>query len=166
MIPKNLEKLWQLAKNDEMHFEPVGLILPKDISNWGYDATPTNAITFATTGGDGVHYSFICNEVPDDDSPIVMTVPMNNENIIVGENIIEFLALGCRYGYFALEQLSFDRDGTIDMLDSKNFSDDYFDNEKELLGEISSTFLVQPWNNHAVRLKELESKYFNLLISK
>lgn len=165
MRPNNLEKLWQLAKNDAMHFEPVGLIL-QDIKNEGYESTPKNSLVFASTGGDGVHFSFLCDNFPNEKSPIVMTVPMNDDNIIVGENLLEFLALGCRYGYFALEQLSYDRDETLSMLNKKEFWDDYTDFQKELLEEISTAFLLKPWNDHAKRLSELDSMYLKQLIAK
>jgi hypothetical protein len=163
MSSGNFEKLLQLAKSDEMHFEPIGLILHKNGTNRGYDVTPKNTFCFASTGGDGVHYSFVCDGRPTDNSPIVMTVPMNDHNIIVGENLLEFLALGYYYGYFALEQLSYARDKTIAILDKNEYLRHFGNYEKELLSEISNAFLLKPWNNHKQRISELESKYFTIL---
>ncbi len=44
--------------------------------NFGYWCTPSNSITFATTGGDGVHYGLLdIGSGFNDESPVVMTVP-------------------------------------------------------------------------------------------
>ena len=110
-----LQQLWDLAGGDPDDtscdwngtFDPVGLVLLAPPRNEGYWCTPTNSLTFAITGGDGVHYGLMAiNGEFTDLSPVVMTVPMcDTPNKIVGANLKEFLALGCRYGYFALEQL-------------------------------------------------------------
>src|SRR5688500_10275155 len=86
-------------------FDPIGLILRVPPAYGGYRCTPTNSLSFATTGGDGTHFSFLrLAERCDDECPIVMTVPMSSSpNVIVGVNLREFLALGCRRGYFALD---------------------------------------------------------------
>jgi hypothetical protein len=86
------------------YFEPAGLILqiPQRSAYW---CTPLNALTFARTGGDGTHYSLVT--APGTDlahRPVVMTVPMSDDpNVIVGEDLRDFLALGCRFGYLGLE---------------------------------------------------------------
>ena len=59
----------------------LGLIMPPDpsdaLTRWGYWCTPTNAWTFATTGGNGVHYSVVETDGSvSERSPVVMTVPM------------------------------------------------------------------------------------------
>lgn len=96
-------------------FDHCGLILCEEEGPWHYTASPLNSDTFATTGGDGVHSSFLVLPGRDPSQfPIVMAVPMNDLcNVIVGENLIEFLCLGCRTGYFCLEQLVYERIPTI-----------------------------------------------------
>lgn len=69
-IPATLRQLWKLAGADPLDakndwhgtFEPVGLILFAPPRNGGYWCTPVNALSFATTGGDGVHYSLLAVE--------------------------------------------------------------------------------------------------------
>lgn len=67
-------------------FEPIGLILqpPGSPLPIGYDATPRDAITFASTGGDGVHFSASLGV---SGPHIVMTVPMqfDRPNVVVGQ---------------------------------------------------------------------------------
>lgn len=63
----DLHQLWKLTgediteySEDENHYyDPIGLILFKDVACWNYWCTPTNTLTFATTGGDGVHYGIL-----------------------------------------------------------------------------------------------------------
>jgi hypothetical protein len=68
-----------------------------------YDATPADSVMFASTGGDGVHFSAL-----DSDGAVVMTVPMafDSPNHVLGKDIPEFLALGRRTGYFHLDRYS------------------------------------------------------------
>lgn len=129
--------------------------------NEGYWCTPTNSLTFATTGGDGVHYGLLSiNSEFTDLSPVVMTVPMcDTPNTIVGANLKEFLALGCRYGYFALEQLVYDKDATLKELELARFDPEYAQHERDLLQRISSTFNLKPWQNPAERLQQLQARF-------
>lgn len=114
-----LNRVWGLADREgerrstrpDLVFDPVGLILIRPLEKWGYDSTPVNSQSFAHTGGDGVHFGLIDLGVGiSEDSPVVMTVPMaaNPKNVILGENLFDFLCLGCESGYFMLEQLSYD----------------------------------------------------------
>jgi len=167
---QNLEKLWRLTGNERsqfqdsenFHFDPVGLILFRDIENMGYWCTPENSVTFATTGGDGVHFGFITTDGQvNENSPIVMTLPCaDTSNIIVGENFQEFLSLGCRNGYFELEQIEYQPQNQIPALDSHLYSSDMEQNEVELLKSIENEFNLKVWPNHAARLAELKLKYF------
>ena len=65
--------------------------------------TPINCRVFATTGGDGVHYSFLLKgrEITAE-SLVVCTWPDGSESHVVGENLYDFLCRGARGGYFAL----------------------------------------------------------------
>ena len=93
---------------------PIGLRLedPAQTRAWDYPTTPVNVTTFASTGGDAVHFSAINASHGSGTAVVVMTVPMafDNPNHIVGGDLREFLALGCRTGYFCLERLAYRSD--------------------------------------------------------
>ncbi len=78
----------------------LGLMQPPERSY--YWCTPTNVLTFAATGGDGVHYSLLIEgDSVDDDSPVIMTLPANmGFSYGVGENLQRFLQFGYHCGYF------------------------------------------------------------------
>ena len=81
----------------DLYFDYSGLIPVKD-ETFRYSSSPINTEVFANTGGDGVHYSIL--EISEKVQPVVMTVPMNfgpsmkSYNLILGENLNEFLSLG------------------------------------------------------------------------
>jgi hypothetical protein len=170
-IPTALRQLWKLAgaeplgaKNDWTGtFEPVGLILFAPPRNGGYWCTPVSSLSFATTGGDGVHYSLLAVEGGfADSSPVVMTVPMSmsdTPNVIVGGSLQEFLALGCRFGYFSLEELIYHPDETLAELETRQFGPEAGAVERALLQKISAHFNVMPWTEPRRRLEELRSQY-------
>jgi len=76
-----------------------------------------NSKCFGGTGGEGVHFSFICEEddVNFDNLPVIVTIPcaFDRPNFVVGANLYEFLCLGCHRGFFALEQLGHQLDKTL-----------------------------------------------------
>ena len=86
---------------------------PVPESNFGYASTPINSVTFASTGGDGVHFGLLTDERLNGRQPVVMTVPMVSKNIILADSLDEFFGLGFYNGWFPLEQLVYDFDGTI-----------------------------------------------------
>lgn len=91
-------------------FDPCGLILeipPESGYCW---CTPKEALTFACTGGDGVHFSFLSSEkIPSTVVPVVITLPAcDQHNFVVAESIDEFLGLGYHVGWFALEAIAYD----------------------------------------------------------
>src|SRR4051812_10143774 len=77
---------------------------PVTEENYGYESTPTNTVTFATTGGDGVHFGLL-TDARLSEQPIVMTVPMVSKNIILADTLDEFFGLGFYNGWLPLEQL-------------------------------------------------------------
>jgi hypothetical protein len=168
-IPTALRQLWELAGSDPLDakndwneaLEPVGLILFAPPRNGGYWCTPVNSLSFATTGGDGVHYSLLATEGGFTDfSPVVMTVPMcDTPNVIVGGNLKEFLALGCRFGYFSLEQLVYHPERTLAELEAQRFDPEARPAERALLHKIAAHFGVAPWSNPQRRLEELRSRH-------
>ena len=86
-----------------------GLRLHDRLERWTYASTPLNSVTFASTGGDGVHFGLLVSESTSErDGPVVMTVPMAEQaNHVIAESVCEFLGLGCVHGWFSLEQLAY-----------------------------------------------------------
>jgi hypothetical protein len=123
-------------------------------------------LSFATTGGDGVHYSLLATEGGFTDfSPVVMTVPMCDPlNVIVGGNLKEFLALGCRFGYFSLEQLIYHPERTLVALESQHFDPEMCPVERALLQRISAHFSVVPWSSPRRRLEELRLRHSGSIV--
>lgn len=164
-------RLWQLAQRiaETTHgeprdvFEPVGLLLedPARPRAWDYDSTPVNATTFASTGGDGVHFSVINVDDPDGAAPVVMTAPMafDNPNHIVGGDLREFLALGSPTGYSYLERLAYEWEPqeTISRLEAGLSAEDAV--EAFLLRQLVEEFDLGPWRNVERRLGELDAMH-------
>lgn len=149
-------------------FREVGLILyPLSVLETGYTSTPRGSVTFATTGGDGVHFGLmrVDGEITSA-SPVVMTVPMNwdSPNLVVGANLSEFLSLGSHFGYGDLEQLTYQREQTIREIEAANgiaFED--LPEGGAILAALTREFELQPWPEHAARLAELERAYRHVL---
>lgn len=82
-----------------------GLVLEIPPKRWDYFCTPHNSVTFASTGGDGVHFGLL--SLPGRaDQPVVMTVPISDQyNTVVAESLQEFLELGYHVGWFSLEEI-------------------------------------------------------------
>jgi len=173
-LPALISDLWQLAGGDPQDpscdwntaFDPIGLILFAPPRHGGYSCTPANGVTFATTGGDGVHYSWLVDpEIGLDFAPVVMTVPMcDTPNLVVGANVREFLCLGCRFGFFALEQLIYQRQNTLDELASKSVPRDATAEERQLLRRITDAFNLQPWEAPKERLAALQERFAPLIV--
>ena len=150
-----------LADLDPGSDEAVGLLMAGNAYLPHYDATPKEALVFATTGGDGVHFSFLPGEVADpDDWPVVMTVPMqfDRPNLIVGSDLAEFLALGLSTGYFLLEQLAYDDEDLLEALASGRgyVSSDLMG---RTLDAIANEFSLKPWPEHRQRLSQLQLQF-------
>lgn len=148
--------LWDLAatvdRDPATAFEAVGLILqpPDQLCHGGYDATPAGALTFAGTGGDGVHFSAVGVA---GGTIVVMTVPMMFDvpNVVVGRDLEDFLALGCRYGYFGLEGLAYRLEATADEIVRADAPAPAAE-----LALLTEHFALQPWPNVLGHLAELD----------
>lgn len=148
----------EIGEKESELFEEMGMFLHSSLARWDYFCTPINSMTFASTGGDGVHYSFL-NLDNSSIKPVVMTVPMaDRHNIILGESLSEFMRLGARYGYFSLEQLAYDRQETINELND-SFLRNTAEMEEKVLVNLIKEFDLTPWENVSVRLDELERHY-------
>lgn len=160
---EGLERLRVLLKGlkDDAQ-EAVGLLLAPSGYQTPYEATPRSALVFASTGGDGVHFSLIPNEMTAPENwPVVMTVPMqfDRPNLVVGANLPEFLGLGLKVGYFGLEQLAYDFDGMIRLLDRNQTGDESEDAMASTLQAIAEAFSISPWREHRRRLQWLQQNY-------
>ncbi len=158
-----INALIEFSKTQDL--SEIGLALHDKLQRNWYDCTPANCLTFASTGGDGVHFSLI--EGVGDSSPVVMpvvmTVPMNfgQENLVIAESLYEFLCLGCRFGYFGLEQLAYDFDETAQEIEDANtqYSDELDEDEISLLQTLSSAFELKPIPNVARYLINVQQKH-------
>lgn len=144
-----------LARHPEAS-ESLGLFLTADLKPSGYHATPASCRTFAWTGGDGVHFSLA--QLSGAQTPVVMTVPMNFDapNIVVGGDLCEFLSLGLRTGYFALEQLVYKREVTLSRLTSGIDIDRV---GLAALEDIQKSFSLVPWADVRARLEALQVRH-------
>lgn len=159
------------ALSGQLDFFPLGLALDSGSDDQpGYDATPVNSTTFAWTGGDGVHFSLLHTPTPvPGTAPVVMTVPMqfNAPNHIVGASLREFLALGCRTGYYHIENLAYSsqRQEEVSHLEDGEWWGLGWDGVTEedtalaLLAALTKEFGLTPWPNVAQRLDTLQASY-------
>ena len=120
-IPAPLQALYDAAVTigpqfnlpAEAALDYCGLLLEippvRDYIDW---CTPRNVLTFASTGGDSVHYSYLVDErLPAGVSPIVMTLPCASAlNMVIAESFQEFFDYGYHVGWFSLEQLYYDEE--------------------------------------------------------
>jgi hypothetical protein len=162
-IPAGWTALWECARRlgaargatPAEVFGPIGLHLenPAAAGRWEYTTTPPDALTFASTGRNGVHFSLLAHGA----GPVVMTAPMSfdSPNTVLGADLPEFLALGCRTGYRRLEALAhgFARSELMDRVATGVPGTDPA--ELELLGQLVAEFDLQPWPDVRGRLREL-----------
>jgi len=168
----------EAAKRFPRQFFPglgsLGLILNRKLDQGRYSwCTPLNCRTFANTGGEGVHFSFlITGQMIQESAPVVITNPgAGGESLIVGEDLFDFLCLGANRGYFALEQLSYNRDLTLEVYtnpgwqptESWHSSVGYSpDNEvRELLSFLAEKLNLRPWST-TERFQALQERWSGL----
>jgi len=146
--------------------EDIGLLFWDEI--YYYDSTPKNVIPFAATGGDGVHYSLLVRQgVCELDWPVVMTVPVGAgklDNWILGENLLDFLHLGCHIGYFGLEGLAYeDRSKVIADFDIADDQLDHFPEKLDILRRVRAKFSLERWSNVEKKIYDLQVRYHHCL---
>jgi len=162
---ENVGSLWprllefaEVPEHRDM-LEEAGLILgPLDVLHI-YQATPTNTVTFASTGVSGVHFGFlVMPNAPLDSSPVVMTVPLAAEpNHVIAGTLHEFLCLGCRQGWAFLEQFAHDPEWALSWYQATEPS--VFP-----LGDPMARLLrLTPWPNVRARLAELREYHLGRL---
>ena len=145
--------------------DPIGMILLREPMCWGYWCTPVNTITFATTGGDGVHYGLLAIDgVISNASPVIVTLPCARTcNIVVGETLHDFLRLGSKVGYFVLEQIEYQPSVYIPLLDSGTHLAEMEDEEVDLLQQSTKKLSLEPWPHHESKFNFLKREYLPML---
>jgi hypothetical protein len=160
--PKDLSTLRSiLAAATADAIDTLGL-LGNDLKPSGYDQTPAGCMTFAWTGGDGVHFSLADTGTGiGHTSPVVMTVPMQFDapNLVVGRTLRDFLALGLPTGYFVLEQLAYDRSDFFGGGVDPGLTPD----QMTILDQIARTFEIRPWQDPERHLDALNRDFASLL---
>ena len=165
-----LAEVWKAAdalgrryeKDAKSALDEWGLFLEIPPKRWTYFCTPKNAVTFASTGGDGVHYSLLA--VPGLDAqeqPVVMTVPMSSRhNVVVAENLQEFLNLGYYAGWFSLEQIVYRPEVALKLYAA---ADD--ESGPEDLAFFRETLRLRHQPLTLERIRQLEKKYLSLVVA-
>ena len=139
----------------------IGLFLHDPPKNAGYRPTPTNSITFASIGVDGIHFGSLSDgNAFDPESPVVLTVPMEFEtpNWIVGESLYEFLCLGCEHGFAELGNMAHDIDGTI-LRYGQPVSEWFDERSPDILKLMTDELSLKPWCDLRDRFDDLQLRY-------
>ncbi|QUL39144.1 hypothetical protein [Erythrobacter sp. JK5] len=162
--PGDLATLKAILANIPNVAERLGLLFTVRLQPPGYDATPRNCLTFAGTGGDGVHFGYLrMDGTPLDSSPIVMTVPSaRHPNRVVGRTLRHFLSFGRYSGFFTLEQLQYDYARTVAALDARRLSPLEPD-EARAMAAIAIALPGDEWRNHGATLAALEAEFAAIL---
>ncbi len=172
------------AKRFPSKFDPgfgsLGLILHARLKRYEYWCDPVNCLTFATTGGEGVHFSFVVQDGKvTENSPVVITIPgtFEHPNFIGGESLFDFLCLGFHRGYFAMETLASERffeayaSGKWPLSEVKDRHPDWDRSEgywvderkRKLLDFLIDELGLTPWKDLKTKFQRLQNRYMPLL---
>ena len=147
----------------------LGLYVSSDSDADRYEwCTPLNCMTFASTRGDGDHYSLLLhNDAITSESPVVLTRPSEGESLIVGESLLDFLCFGVHVGYFdVLANLPFcTSDSNVADAVDRWHAETFGDNRhiQELLGLVADQLTLKPWTDRS-RFDELQSRFRSKLV--
>jgi hypothetical protein len=164
----------------DMGFGQLGLILNSPPTHGGYWCTPTNTLSFAHTGGEGVHFSFLVDEGQvTENSPIVITIPSPGDqpNYIGGASLFDFLCLGFHRGYFALETANTNRffeaysSGKWPLSKVEGRPPDWDaavgygvnEHQRQLLDFLIAELGLSPWKDLRRKFQRLQKRYLPLL---
>ena len=164
----DLQRVHELATNQFPHeyldtgLGAIGLFLHNPPKNAGYQhKTPTNSVTFASIGVDGIHFGSVTdgpNVAPK--SPVVVTIPMefDDPNYIVGESMYDFLCLGCRHGYANVANLLLNLEESLDYFTVA--PDDWFDDRAPgILDLLANELALKPWRDVRAHFHDLQSQF-------
>ena len=156
-------KKW--GEKAHQYIDYCGLILEVPPKLEFYPCTPKNSLTFASTGGDGVHFSILDQgNAASFNSPVIMTVPMAMEddlNTVIAENLDEFLGLGYYVGWFGLEQIVYQN--PIDFAYFSKPDPEHEEDEIRFIEFVRDLFETEPVKLTTERLEVLRKSYFHLL---
>lgn len=167
------QKECQKNENNSGAMEPVGLLLHRNPLLGEYPGPP-NGAQFGYTGGDFTSFSYL--DVGDPSfggSPVILTIPPlvhgHHIDAIVGENLHEFLSLGCQAGFFFMDlypdqsfyDLYCNPDG--DWLNEEEEEEEDRSERKRLLAVLINEFSLAPWRNIEKRLEQLQKEYGHLV---
>jgi hypothetical protein len=155
---------YDLSKPSPARSLGMQLHLPP-LMNGGYEMTPTNSREFANTGNEGTHYNFLLldGEVRGD-SPIVMTVPGNGMNIVLGENLHDFLCFGIGLGFGVLEDLAYKSEEFLQQYPAPGeFAPWVEPEQRETLRCLAERFSLTAWTDVEDKLVRLDRTSFPML---
>lgn len=81
---------------------------------------------------------------------------------IVGENLFGFLCLGVRRGYFALEQLAYNLEETLEAYTNPAWEPTSKHHDQQLLDFLAERLQLKPWDS-AQRFHDLQERYGGML---
>jgi len=145
----------------EKGLQSVALILLKKLVRGYYDwCTPKNCWTFATTGGDGVHFSLLERDgAIADDSPVVVTQPAEmGQSWIVGDKLHDFLCFGASWGFGPFETIGPHWRPTRSWRKSWTPQEE----QQRVLDLLIQRFRLKPWGD-AKRFRALQETYLKEL---
>jgi hypothetical protein len=147
--------------------------LDGDPSEEGYYwCTPINCRVFAYTGSGGTHFSFLSLEgIVDETSPVIATLPSDlGCTVVVGENLLDFLCLGCLRGFYGIEQINHKPYhavfNSLIFQPSEAHARAGFETnaaKETILGYLRDELSLKPWSDVTSRLAFLDEKYGELI---
>ncbi|QDV20965.1 hypothetical protein Pan153_56450 [Gimesia panareensis] len=154
-----LERLRELDRKlgDSDILGDIGLYIGHENEPGFYEDSPQEAIAFASTGGDGDHYSLIAIEgAVTERSPVVLTWPPEGENIVVAPDLETFLRVGLHCGFFVYLEV---RDPEIVGEGDDWFADFLDEEQKEALQRLARELNLTPLPAEAMQFEELNQQY-------
>ncbi len=127
----------------------IGLQL-SDTPPYAYPDTPANAHPILSCGMDGIHWSAMTADTPSSYIVVMTVPPSTGVNVVVGESLQEFLALGCRSNFLNLGGLVEDFAYTLDPEDEE---------AAPLMAALRDHFGLTPWPDIPGRLTELAARH-------
>jgi hypothetical protein len=158
---------WQRRRQSPSVVTGVGFLLYRPpLLNLPISATPTNSRAFASAGLDGSHFNFLLldGEVRED-APVVMTCPRGApDNVVVGEDLLDFLCLGVGTGYAAVQELCDEpKRFTKRYPPPGQFAPWVKAKERRLLRRLAQHFGLTAWTGVKDKLERLAETYLPLL---
>lgn len=144
----------------------VGLILTSTLEHGGYWCSPRNALTFATTGGGGDHYSLLIQGgAIKESSPVVLTWPSEGDQIIVGESLYDFLCCGMHGGYFQF--LHGSDDALTVEAHGLQFLSHVEAHQQQVIAIMADKLNLKPWPvaDRSARFRSLAERFLSLIES-